>query len=235
MLQAALNGRRSLVDSPFVPLTTPALIHDIKLCAQAGATSVHFHVRDKAGRESLRAADVREQLIAIRGAVPGIPLGISTGEWIAPGERLKHIESWDVVPDFVSINFNETDCQDIAKAVLEKEIGIEAGLSNVVAAQQLLDSGLLPHCFRILIEPEEDDLGRAIQTVLAIETLILDKLTDQQSLLLHGVGHTCWPLLELAGSKGYQLRIGLEDILYLPGGNEPVDNITMVEYVLEKL
>jgi len=232
MLQVALNGRRSVGESRFVPLTTLAIIQDIQLCAQAGVTSVHFHVRDKAGNESLRPADVSAQLLAIREAVPGIPLGISTGEWISPGERLQHIERWEVVPDFVSINFEEPDHVEIAQAVLAKEIGIEAGINNLPAAHNLIRSGLLPHCFRILLEPEEEDLGNAIQTVIGIETLLADQLTSRQSLLLHGTGHTCWPLLELAGSKGYQARIGLEDILYLPGGHEPVDNVTMVQYAL---
>lgn len=234
MLQVALNGRRSRTESRFVPLTTPAIVQDIQLCVQAGVTSVHFHVRDKAGNESLRAADVAAQLLAIREAVPGIPLGISTGEWITPGERLQHIERWEVIPDFVSVNFGEPDHLEIAQAVLAKEIGIEAGVNHLSAAHNLIRSGLLPQCFRILLEPEEEELGKAIQTVIAIEALLSAHLTSRQSLLLHGTGYTCWPLLELAGSKGYQARIGLEDILYLPGGHEPVDNVTMVQYALKR-
>ena len=37
--------------------------------------------------------------------------------------------------------------------------------------------------------------------------------------LLHGLDESCWPLLEHAGVRGVQTRIGMEDTLRLPDGS----------------
>ena len=40
--------------------------------------------------------------------------------------------------------------------------------------------------------------------------------------LLHGLDESCWPLLEHAGVRGVQTRIGMEDTLRLPDGSTAV-------------
>ena len=53
--------------------------------------------------------------------------------------------------------------------------------------------------------------------------------------LLHGLDESCWPLLEHAGARGVQTRIGLEDTLRLPDGSTAPGNAELVSAAVELL
>jgi uncharacterized protein (DUF849 family) len=53
--------------------------------------------------------------------------------------------------------------------------------------------------------------------------------------LLHGLDESCWPLLEHAGARGVQTRIGLEDTLLLPDGAVADGNAALVAAAVELL
>ena len=67
-----------------------------------------------------------------RPSVPGIPVGLSTGWWIAPQGRARQqqIRAWQTLPDYVSVNLIEEDAAEIIDLALQKGIGVEAGLSS---------------------------------------------------------------------------------------------------------
>jgi uncharacterized protein (DUF849 family) len=106
MLQACLNGDRDKVFHAATPLTPRELAADARAVVEAGAEQLHIHPRDAEGRESLHPDNTAAALEAIRASVPGIPVGVSTGWWIAPGGRARqqHIRAWQVKPDYVSVN-----------------------------------------------------------------------------------------------------------------------------------
>ena len=82
MLQACLNGARGHDYSPAVPLTPEALARDAAACLAVGANEFHVHPRNADGLESFAAEDIGAALKAVRAAVPGVPIGISTREGI---------------------------------------------------------------------------------------------------------------------------------------------------------
>ena len=53
--------------------------------------------------------------------------------------------------------------------------------------------------------------------------------------LLHGVDESCWPLLEHAGLRGTQTRIGMEDTLRLPDGSLASGNADLVSAAVRLL
>ena len=53
--------------------------------------------------------------------------------------------------------------------------------------------------------------------------------------LLHGLDESCWPLLQHAGRRGVQARIGLEDTVTLPDGSTAKDNAALVSAAVEML
>ncbi|MFX1707315.1 3-keto-5-aminohexanoate cleavage protein [Chitinophaga sp. CC14] len=229
-IKAALNGSRSKADHPDIPVTTAELVAAATSAVLAGAGAIHFHVRDHNGKETLEPQFVNEQVKAVKAAVPEIPVGISTGAWIVPdiSQRLAYIREWEVLPNFVSVNGHEAGFERIIQAILDKKIGVEAGLNSAVAVANFNSSGLLKECFRLLIEPEEQELTAALATVKAIE----DKLTDKQphqTVVLHGFDSTCWEILKVAKYKGYDLRIGFEDTLLDPSGAIAESNEALVK------
>jgi len=229
MLQAAINGARGPAEHVALPLTPAAQARAAVDCRRAGAVSVHAHVRDGGGRETLAAAAVDELLQALRSAAPGLPVGLSTGAWIVPdpAARLAQIRAWRERPDFASVNFHEPGAADVADALLAMGVGVEAGLISATAAKTLLASGVASRCLRILLEPQDEGLPDALATAGAIERVI-DQARLAVPRLLHGTNDTTWPLVAEAGKRGYQSRIGLEDTLLLPDGRIVPDNAALV-------
>ena len=136
-IQAALNGTRSWTEHPEIPITPARQATEAKASVAAGANAIHVHVRDEHGSESLAPDDLAKTVTAIRQACPGIPTGVSTGSWIVPdlGRRLALIRAWTVLPDFASVNLHEAGAIDVIRLLLDKGVGVEAGVWNAPAAR----------------------------------------------------------------------------------------------------
>jgi uncharacterized protein (DUF849 family) len=66
----APNGaRRTPADHAALPVTPSQIAREANACAEAGASVIHLHVRDDAGRHSLDAQRYRDAMGAIRQAV----------------------------------------------------------------------------------------------------------------------------------------------------------------------
>jgi len=86
---------------------------------------------------------------------------------------------------------------------------------------------------QLLLEPKEGDVAAALQTVAAIEA-VLDEAQAKAPRLLHGFDITAWPLLDAALARGYDTRIGLEDVLLLPDGAPARGNAHLVAVAWEQ-
>lgn len=227
-LKACLNGSRTPAQHPALPLTPAALAADARMAVQAGADALHVHPRDAAGRESLLPEPVAAALSAIREACPGVEIGISTGAWIEPdvSRRVALIETWTILPDFVSVNLSEPGVEQVLGALRKRGVGLEAGIWTPDDARYLLAlTGVT--WLRLLLEPREPDPEGAHASVDAIEDGLRDALPEVPR-LLHGTDGAVWALLERAARSGYGGRVGLEDTLYLPDGTRTLDNAALV-------
>ena len=111
--------------------------------------------------------------------------------------------------------------------MIEKNISIEAGIANSDEAKKFVASQLHKHCFRILIEPQENNLDEAILNIASIEEII-KPIVNEHSILLHGFDKTVWDLLLLAFQKGYDTRIGLEDTVSIELGKNAKANAELI-------
>ena len=219
MLQAALNGARAPDEHPALPLTPGQLAADARGVVAEGARSLHFHVRDADGAESLEPADVAAALTAVRAAAPGVEISLSTGLWIAGHRRLDLIRGWTELPDLVSINLSEPGWQELAALATERGIGIEAGLATPDDADTLRPSGLRP--VRVLVEIDDETLDGQAAVLAGAE---IDRRVDRSPRLHHGMGPATWAVLDAAVALGHDIRVGLEDVLTLPGGQPAAGN-----------
>src|SRR2546422_8198075 len=174
ILEAALNGARSRAEHPALPISARELAQTVTEAVAAGADVVHFHIRAMDGRESLGAGDVVRTLEAIREGAPATPLGISTGAWIVPEApaRLLAIGSWAVMPDFASVNFVEDGAIEVARLLLNRKVGVEAGVSDLRAAEVLGATGLASRCLRGRLEPQGKGHGNSTRTAAAIQAAL---------------------------------------------------------------
>ena len=228
-LKACINGARSAEQHPELPVTAEAIAKDAQAVIAAGADAIHFHVRDEDGYESLAPEDVATCLAAVRAVLPNVKFGISTGDWIIPdlAERLEMIRGWNVLPDFVSVNFHEEGAPEIAQMLYEQGVGIELGLTFPFSTEIALNGGWGERCMRILLEPMEEDVAGALATIAEIEFL-LDARGISAPRLLHGNNANAWEMLSESVKRGYQCRIGLEDTLTLPNGDTALDNAEII-------
>jgi uncharacterized protein (DUF849 family) len=235
LIKACLNGSRERGEHLALPLSAEDLARDAAAAVAAGAGALHIHPRNADGKQSLEAQDQATAIAAIRSRCPAIPVGVSTGIWIEPdiSRRLQKVQQWTILPDFATVNFNEPGVADLCQALLQRGIGVEAGISTSAEARLLCELGLADRCLRILIEPAEEETEAALINTSAI-IRVLDERHIQSPRLLHGFAATAWPILDAALDLGYDTRIGLEDTLTLPDGRAAQSNAELVSLAISK-
>ena len=231
MLKACLNGARRPGDHPALPVTPGALASDAAAVAAAGADAVHLHVKDDAGADTLDGSALADVLLEVRAAVPGLPVGVTTGAWALPdpAARVAAVRSWTAVPDFASVNWHEDGAEDVAAALLDRGVAVEAGVWHGASAEAWLRSPVRRRSLRVLVElPDRPyDEARAER--------LLARVGEGVPVLLHGEGASCWPALRTAARLGLATRIGLEDVLVLPDGSSARDNAALVRAAVSVL
>lgn len=234
VLKACLNGPRLPEEHPALPVTPEQLAADAVDAVRAGAAMVHAHIKDSGGRDTLHPSTVAEALDVMRAATPGTPIGLTTGAWTAPTlrDRLTAIHDWIALPDFASVNWHEEGAEQVARALLDREVQVEAGLWTEAALATWLGSPVRADCTRILLElPSTRDEART--TGLAHRMLTaLETAGNTIPVLLHGEDASAWNVLRLAKRLGLHTRIGLEDTLFLPDEAQAPDNAALVRTAL---
>ncbi|MFJ7076684.1 3-keto-5-aminohexanoate cleavage protein [Streptomyces sp. NPDC098781] len=224
MIQVCLNGARGADDGAVVPLSPAALADAAAEAVAAGATDIHVHPKTPCGQDSLSPRVLAPTLEEIRARVR-VPVGVTTGAWAEPdpGARLERVLSWTVLPDHASVNWHEPGAEEVAAALLERGVAVEAGIwSGTDGAARFAASPLGPRVLRVLAEVTDTSADTAEQSAHAL-------LADLgpafgRPVLLHGEDGSAWPVLRLAGRLGLATRIGLEDTLVLPDGERAASN-----------
>jgi uncharacterized protein (DUF849 family) len=232
-IKACINGARTPDQHPNLPVTPEQLAAAALAAHQAGAKAVHMHPKTAGGVDSLRAEVVGPAVEAVRHAVPGLPLGVTTGFWALsdPDERVRTVQAWEVLPDFASVNWHEPGSEPLAHLLLTMGVGVEVGIFHAEAAASWARSEIAAHCMRVMVELGPDGDVATADDVLG-EVLAAG---SSAPVLLHGLDESCWPLLEHAGLRGVQARIGMEDTLLLPDGSTAPDNAALVAAAVQLL
>ncbi|MFC9746725.1 3-keto-5-aminohexanoate cleavage protein [Streptomyces niveus] len=226
--QVCLNGSRTRADHPHLPISPAELAAAARDSVAAGAVDIHLHPKDRDGTDTLAAPHVAAALAAVRAAVPGIPVGVTTGAWTTPDaeRRAALVRAWTVLPDHASVNWHEDGADLVADALLDRGVGIEAGLySGTDAIRRFLAWPSAHRVLRVLAEVRDTDPHTALSTAAA---LLGDLTGTSAPVLLHGEDGSAWPVLRLAAAEGLSTRIGLEDVLHLPNGSPATDNAELV-------
>ncbi len=179
----------------------------------------------------VNAAAMAEVLEAVRADTPDVMVGVSTGAWVLPNPqaRVQAIREWTILPDFASVNWHETGAEDVAAALLQRGVGVEAGvmarrshdrLARITAPRPML-AGAVGAAGRTG-RGRQHSHGRPPAGSVGARPWAA-------RVLLHGQGSTCWPTLRHAARLGLPTRIGLEDTLTMPDGSGAPDNTTLVE------
>jgi uncharacterized protein (DUF849 family) len=235
LLKACLNGSRAPSEHPALPVTSSAIAEEAARSVESGADALHIHPKDGHGADTLDPVAVAELLYAVRAAAPGVPVGLTTGAWAVsePLDRIATVRRWTVLPDFVSVNWHEPGVVELAEALMQIGIGVEAGLWNRAAVTSWRSWPRRRSCVRVLLEVPDAPAAAALSEAEGLVAAVGDDASadgaDGPRILLHGQDSSAWPLLEQAVREGFAARIGLEDVLVLPDGTLAEGNAQLVE------
>jgi len=225
-VRACLNGGRTRSEHPAVPTTAAELAADAIAVRQAGAIAVHVHPRGAGGAETLAAAECDAAVVAIRAAVRGLPVGLSTSATINrdPFARAAAVSAWRTRPDFVSVNVSELGWAGIVRAALHSGIAVEVGLATLADTDALADSPFTHQVARALV-----GVDGGAEEARAIAQQIPAGIPQ----LWHGYGERTWEVISAASTAAVDVRVGLEDVLTLPDGSLAANNAELVAAAME--
>jgi uncharacterized protein (DUF849 family) len=226
LLQAALNGDREL---PAVPRTPDELAAEARAAVDAGARALHLHPYDEDGRETFDAEPCAAAVRAVRAACPGIPISLSTSADIEPDPERRRalVAAWTELPELVTANQGEEGIVDLCALLVERGIGIEAGLLTVGDAHAFVAAGIADRCVRAMVEPLGEDPDAALAEAEAIEEVLAAAGVPLEQ-VHHGDGLASWAINRRGAARGHGIRTGLEDTPVLPDGSPATGNGELV-------
>jgi uncharacterized protein (DUF849 family) len=229
LLEAALNGSRSVEEHPWIPRTPVQLAITSRAAVDAGAQVLHLHPYDPDGRETFEASVCAAAIRAVRYDCPGVPISLTTSAGIEPdpARRFRAISHWHQLPDLVTANQGEEGIVELCDYLIGRGVGIEAGLLAVADAEAFVRSGIAARCVRVLIEPLDPDVDAALAEAAAMEAIVA-KAGISLEQVHHGDGVASWAVSARGLARGHGMRTGLEDTIYLPDGVPAADNEQLV-------
>jgi uncharacterized protein (DUF849 family) len=265
ILTCAVTGTRDTVkQNPAVPVTPDELVRSSLDAAAAGATIVHIHVRDPAtGKASAELRHYRAVVEGIRArnrevllnltTGPGSRLSLDDGADVArqvaalatPEQRVAHV--LELRPEICSLDIGTMSVGDAirvgtprmmrAMARLIRDAGVRAEIDvfdsgNIVLANQLIADGDIPAPFNFQFV-----LGARWGAPADAATVLRFKEMLPSGALWSamGVGGAMYPMLALSALLGGNVRLGLEDDIFIDEGVLAPSNAALVEKAVQLL
>ncbi|WP_330295604.1 3-keto-5-aminohexanoate cleavage protein [Streptomyces sp. NBC_00503] len=243
-LLVSLNGSRGAADGAAVPVSPGDLVESALGAVAAGAGEVLVHPRTPCGRESLSPRVVGPLLEALRDAgigsgsgggsgggsdglrpSAGVPLCVlaSVAAEPDPVGRLERVRSWTVLPDRAVVRFAEPGARELAEALLERGVAVDAEVAVGGPPEPLARFLAWPvrdrARVRLCAEPAFADPGATLELLRRLPPV---------PVLLFGREAASWPVLRLAARCGTGARTGVGDVLHLPDGRAARSNAELV-------
>ncbi len=245
--------------NPAVPVTPLEIADSAIDAARAGAAIVHCHVRDPETKNpSMELELYREVVSLIRDADVDVILNLTTGpgarfspssgdpgkasansQMCSPEKRVEHV--LELKPDICSLDVATMNRKNhvflnspehlnvmadyIRKANVKPEIEV-FDTGHILNAKKMIDDGLIaePPFFQFC-------LGVDYGAPATVETLLLMKsmLPKDAVWSAFGISRFQFPIVAAAVLLGGNVRVGLEDNLYLERGVLAPSNAALVE------
>ncbi|MGH8850398.1 MAG: 3-keto-5-aminohexanoate cleavage protein [Casimicrobiaceae bacterium] len=239
-IAVAPNGaRRTRGDHPRLPLTPDELAQCAEDCLVAGASMMHLHVRDAAGRHSLEADDYRAAIDAIRwrvGADLVLQVTTESGGRYTPAQQIAHAR--ELAPQALSLAVREL----WSDPALEKEIAhfiAELVQRDALVQYIVYDENDMAGLVRL---HADGVIAQAAPHVLLVLGSYAQRRAGRPAELPPLVARlpTAWPwsacafgaaelrCVTMAALLGGHVRVGFENNLHLASGAIATDNAQLV-------
>jgi 3-keto-5-aminohexanoate cleavage enzyme len=248
IITAAVAGSRPTKDmNPAVPYTPAEIAQAAVESCRAGAAIAHIHVRDpKTGSPDFRIDLFQEVVDRIRDQCDVI-INLTTSGLHLSGPNLieKRLQPVTLQPEICSLDIGSMNFEDVvflnppewgraaAQRMLDYEVKPEIevfDVGHIHQARGLIADGLVeaPPLFQLCmgvkwgIEATEENLS-----------FMKSKLPTDAHWSVLGVGRAQLPMITLGILLGGNIRVGLEDNLYLRRGVLAESNTQLVEMAVD--
>jgi uncharacterized protein (DUF849 family) len=250
---------------PGLPITPQQIAQAALDARAAGAAIAHIHVRDpETGRGSMRLDLYREVVGRIRDAGSDVLINLTTGEGgrfvpsedepriAGPGTTLAHplqrvAHVVELKPDLCSLDFNTMNSggqivintpgnvRKMAAAIVGAGVKPELEVfdtGDIHLARDLIAEGALPgKPFFQVVTGVKYGCSATVETLAYMKSLIpADAIWSA-----FGIGAREYPMLAAAYLLGGQVRVGMEDNLYIRRGQLTRGNGELVEQAVKLL
>ena len=256
IITAALTGvLTTRQQSPAIPYTPDEIAEEARRSVEAGAAIVHIHARQDDGRPAYDVETYARIDAAVRARCPDVIINYSTGAvGVSREERVTHIAA--LRPDMAALNMGSMnyaiyspkhkafyhdhvfanpfrdilyflEAMNAAGTRPEMECFDTGHIHN---ATPLIDMGVLrpPYQFSLIMGVLGGIPGTTKHLVQQV-----DNLPPEAHWQVIGIGARQWSLVAAAVSMGGNVRVGLEDNLYVAPGQLAGSNGDLVDKAAE--
>ncbi|PIW30047.1 MAG: NADPH:quinone reductase [Rhodospirillales bacterium CG15_BIG_FIL_POST_REV_8_21_14_020_66_15] len=241
------------------PVTPEQIAQSSLDAATAGAAVCHIHVRDpKTGKPSMEFEYYKEVTERIRDAGSNMIINLTTGpgarympsdddplvpaegtEYVGPARRTEHVEI--LKPEICSLdvatmNFGERAFMNVPRHMRIMADRIKA--AGVKPELEVFDTGHIELCKQLIKEGHIDEppyfqlcLGISYGATATPEAMMhmRDRLPAGAPWSAFGISRQQFPMVAQAVLLGGNVRVGLEDNIYLGPGEMAPSNAALVE------
>lgn len=231
IITAAISGAEVLKEhNPAVPYTIEEFVREAKSAYDAGASIIHLHVRYDDGTPTQDKERFRVVMEAIRKAVPDVIIQPSTGGAVGmtDDERLQPTE---LLPEMATLdcgtlNFGGDEVffntENTIKYFGERMIKLSIKPELEVFDKSMIDMALRLSKKGFINSPMHFDFVMGVNGGITGELrdfmFLRNSIPQDATYTVAGVGRFEFPLAMAAIIDGGNVRVGLEDNIYLSKG-----------------
>lgn len=239
-------------NTPYLPITAAEIIEETVRSFNAGASVVHLHARDPQTGKPTNSTEIFRQYIEGIKARIDIPIQITTGGGavaggigLTPEERLKPVE--ELAPDSASLNAGSYNV-GLAKGVFYAPANVIEHYARrykelrVMPEFEVYDAGMLNNIDVLITKPGILAPPYRISLVMGMmggipatpKNLLFMKeaLPPDTRWQAIGIGRHEFSVCAMGVLLGGDVRVGLEDNIYLSRGVLAKSNAELVEKVV---
>ncbi len=239
ILVAPNGARRGSSDHPALPVSTAQIVATARACRDVGAQGLHLHVRDDLGAHSLDAGRYNEVISELQHTAPGMDIQITTEAAGIFDVEAQYACLRNVQPEWASISVREIARNpDLAPRVYALCEDQGTRVQHILYDAEDVD--LLTRWQNLgVVRPDQIDrllvLGRYAEGQDTTPQELDRFPSDASPWMVCAFGSQEHACLSEAAMRGADVRVGFENSLTAPDGQQWADNAASVAALVARI
>lgn len=244
IITAAICGAEvTRKQTPYIPLTPEEIAQEAYLSYKAGASVVHIHVRDEEGKPTQNVEIFKKVVELTKSKCPELILQVSTGGAVGmtADERLQSIYAGAEMASLDTGTTNFGDDIFVNDMPIIRHFASKMAEMGVMPEFECFELGHVSNALKIVKEGIikghlhfDFVMGVPGSCPADVRNLIrmVDSVPTDATWTVSGIGRNEFDMAAIAIAMGGNVRVGLEDNIYLSKGILAKSNAELVEKVV---